>query len=79
MLQAHSKLGPAKALALSVCLESLATVSIDVMGAGIVKFFQSKKKYFSISSQKIAPSLESESEILNPNQLQCCTEGNHMI
>ena len=40
MLQAHSKLGPAKALALSVCLESLATVSIDVMGAGIVKFFQ---------------------------------------
>ena len=36
------------------------------------------RKKFSILSQKIEPSLESEREILNPTQLQGCTEGNHM-
>ena len=40
---------------------------------------ESKKNNSQSRLEKIAPSLESESEILNPNQLQCCTEGNHMI
>merc|ERR1712012_954704 len=45
----------------------------------LVSKYENNHMIISISSRKIAPSLESESEILNPNQLQCCTEGNHMI
>ena len=40
MLQAHTKLCPAHAPTLAIGLEAFTTVSIDIVGSGVMKFLE---------------------------------------